>query len=210
MIKINFLTSFKEYAVSQGVQGVSYVDEDERKQILIEVAKRLLIIAIGPVGLYVYEAQTIPVLKEKLDTAAHELDKAKAFNDSKQGLSEEIKKFEDEQARFNAQMDFINKIQADKVNEYKLFRLLQESTPKSVWINRLSFLNNTLEISGESVDQADIGKFTQVLSSTDFLTTPIPLGQSVKPDYNKTGVATIVFQLKMSINSAGPAQRPKQ
>ncbi|MBY0452315.1 MAG: PilN domain-containing protein, partial [Bdellovibrionaceae bacterium] len=187
MIKINFLTSFKEYAVSQGVQGVSYVDEDERKQILIEVAKRILIIAIGPVGLYIYEAQTIPVLKEKLATAEAEYIKSKAFNDSKQGLSEEIKKFEDESARFNAQMDFINKIQVDKVNEYKLFRLLQESTPKSVWINRLSFINNTLEISGESVDQADIGKFTQILSSTDFLSTPIPLGQNVKTNYSGSG-----------------------
>lgn len=209
MIKINFLTSFKEYAVTQGVQGVSYVDEDERKQILIEVAKRLLIIAIGPVGLYIYEAQTIPVLKEKLANAEAEYQKAKAFNDSKQGLSEEIRKFEDESARFNAQMDFINKIQIDKVNEYKLFRLLQESTPKSVWINRLSFINNTLEISGESVDQADIGKFTQVLSSTDFLSTPIPLGQNVKTNYSGSGVSTIVFRLKMAINTA-PAAGAKQ
>jgi Tfp pilus assembly protein PilN len=205
MIKINFLTSFKEYAVSQGVQGVSYVDEDERKQILIEVAKRILIITIGPVGLYVYEAQTIPVLKEKLETASNEFIKAKAFNDSKQGLSEEIRKFEDESARFNAQMDFINKIQVDKVNEYKLFRLLQESTPKSVWINRLSFINNTLEIMGESVDQADIGKFTQILANTDFLSTPIPLGQTVKTNYNNSGVSTIVFSLKMAINLAPQA-----
>lgn len=184
---------------------MSYVDEDERKQILIEVAKRILIIVIGPVGLYVYEAQTIPVLKQTLEAAIEQHRVAKVFNDSKQGLSEEIKKFEDEQARLFVQMDFINKIQADKVNEYKLFRLLQESTPKSVWINSLSFLNNVLVINGESTDQADISRFTQVLSGTDFLTAPIPLDQASVDSYAGSGVKSYTFTLKMSISTAQPA-----
>lgn len=201
MIRINFLTSFKEYAVAQGVQGVSYSDEEERKQIIIEVAKRVLIIVIGPLGLYIYETQRIPELREKQTQAEAKLAEIKQFNDSKQGLAQEIKKYEDEQARFNAQMDFINKIQADKVNEYKLFTLLKNSTPPTVWVNELSFMNNSLQIFGQSTSAAAINEFTQVLSNTDFLTPPIPVGQEVVGNYMSSGAETIRFELKMSLNS---------
>ncbi len=200
VIRINFLNSFKETASGQGVQVASYVDQDEQKQIFKEVAKRLLIIAIGPLGLYIYEMQTIPVLMEKKTQAEAKFVDLKQFNDSKLGLSEEIKRYEDEQARFNAQVDFINKIQADKVNEYKLFLLLQEKTPKTIWIDEMKFVNNSLEIKGLSLDPSDIGKFTQLLSDTDFIKNPEPRGQTAIANYNNSGSEATTFIIKASLN----------
>ena len=202
MIKINFLTSFKDYAQSAGVGGIPAYDDDEKKQILVDFMKRALVIAIGPVGLFVYEMQTIPVLQQNLKAAEQKFTELKNFNDSKQGLTEEIKKFEDEQARFNAQMDFINKITRDKVNEYKLFQHLKDSTPETVWVNRLELRENSLQMTAESYDSKDIEKFIQRLSNTDFITDLVPVSQTTHSNFGNSGVDTIFFEVKAKLNSS--------
>ena len=201
MIKINFLTSFKDYAQSAGLAGIPAYDEDEKKTIAIEFMKRALVLAIGPLGLFIYEMQTIPVMQNNLKNAEQKFAELKQFNDSKQGLTEEIKKFEDEQARFNAQMDFINKITRDKVNEYKLFQHLKDSTPESVWINKLELRDNSLTMTAESYDGKDIEKFIQRLSNTDFITELVPTSQTTHSNFGGSGVDTSFFELKAKLNS---------
>jgi type IV pilus assembly protein PilN len=201
VIRINFLSSFKDANALQG--GVALFDEDERRQIIIAMAKRLAILAIGPIALSIYEMQTIPVLLEKKKQAEVRLDELKKFNDSKQGLAEEIKKYEDELAKFNAQGDFINKIQADKLNEYKLFTHLKQSTPASVWIDNLSLTDNILQISGEAVNPADIAQFQEKLSNSDFILNLTPLDQKTKDNAYDGGSSVTLFQLKATLKTGG-------
>ena len=200
MIKINFLTSFKDYAAAQG-GGVAMFDEDERNKILIDLAKRVAVIAIGPLGLYIYEMQTIPVLIAKRTEKETQLDEIKKFNESKKGLAAEIKKYEEESARFSAQADFIIKIQADKLNEYRLFRHLKDSTPRTVWITDLQLSGDTLLVSGESVDPADITIFTENLVKSDFIASLQPIGQGTKENYQDSGVTTTTFQFKAALKA---------
>lgn len=203
MIKINFLTSFKDYAQSAGIGGIAAYDDDEKKKILVDFMKRALILAIGPVGLWVYEMQTIPVMMENKKTAEAKYAELKAFNDSKQGLTEEIQKFQDTQVRFEAQMDFINKITRDKVNEYKLFQHLKDSTPETVWVNTLALLDSSLTMNAESYSSPDIEKFIQRLSNADFITDLVPVSQKTQPDFGGAGVSTIMFEVKAKLNSSG-------
>lgn len=205
MIKINFLSSFKDYAQSAGIGGIPAYDEDEKKQIALDFLKRAAIVSIGPLGLFLYEMQTIPVMQANLKEADKKYTELKQFNDSKQGLSEEIKKFEDEQARFNAQMDFINKITRDKVNEYKLFQHLKESTPETVWVNELKLRDNQMQMTAESYDAKDIEKFIQRLTSTDFISDLVPVSQQTRSNFGGSGVDTIFFEIKAKLTS-GAAQ----
>ena len=202
MIKINFLNSFKDYAGAQAAGAVLF-DEDERNLILKEVGKRLAIIALGPIGLLVYELQTIPTLEAKKVDAEKRLAELVAFNDKHKDTAQEIKKYEDEETRFKAQMDFITKIQEDKLNEYKLFRHLKDSTPQTVWVNSLELNENTLTIDGESVDAGDITQFIDKLSNSDFIVNLIPLSQATKANYQNSGSDTAVFQVKATLKSAG-------
>lgn len=199
MIRINFLSSFKD--AGNQVGGVALFDEDERRAIMIAIAKRLAVLAIGPVALSVYEAQTIPVLMEKKRQADVQLEELKKFNDSKQGSAEEIKRYEDELAKFNAQGDFINKIQADKLNEYKLFRHLKESTPQTVWVDSLSLTENVLQITGESIDANDITEFQEKLSNSDFIVSLVPLDQKTRDNAFETGATVTVFQVKATLKT---------
>lgn len=208
MIKINFLISYKDYAAAQGVGGVAIYDEDERKQILIDLSKRLLIIALGPLGLYIYEMQTIPVLTQKKVEMQAKLTELNSFIESKQGIAQQIQSYQDEMARFSAQMDFINKIQADKLNEYKLFIHLKDATPPTVWINKLDLRDNSLIVVGESVDPAAITQFMERLANTDFISNLVPVSQDTKQNYQDSGVDTTLFQIKANLNVGASNQPP--
>ena len=208
MIKINFLVSYKDYAASQGISGVAIYGEDEKKQMLIDMSKRLLIIALGPLGLYIYEMQTIPVLTQKKVEMQTRLSTLNSFIESKQGIAQQIQVYQDEMARFTAQADFINKIQSDKLNEYKLFIHLKDSTPPTVWINKLDLRENSLIVIGESVDPAAITQFMERLANTDFIANLVPVSQDTKQDYQGSGVPTTLFQIKANLNVG--AQQPPQ
>ena len=160
-----------------------------------------MVILLGPAAMYGYEQKRIPELADLKHQSDVKYDELKKFNDSKQGSAEEIKKFEDEQARFNAQMDFINKIQEDKLNEYKLFNHLKESTPATVWVNNLSLTDNVLQISGESTDAGDITKFQEKLSNADFIVSLVPLDQKTRDNAFDSGANTTTFQVKATLKS---------
>lgn len=203
MIKINLLHAYIEGAKGGTDDGASSHESNEEydQQVGIEFAKRAVVLLIGPVGLFLYESQTIPVLQATLTEATTQYNELKQFNDSKEGLTQEIKKYETEQARFNAQMDFINKIDSDKVNEYRLFEHLKSSTPSNVWVTQLDLADNNLTIAAESDDPKDIATFIQRLSNADFITNLVPLNQTSKKDFAGTDVTTTVFTVKAQLNA---------
>ncbi|AGH94974.1 PilN domain-containing protein [Pseudobdellovibrio exovorus] len=211
MIKINLLNTYKEAAggSSAGASGnIVLSDDDEKKKILTEFAKRALVVIIGPLALYIYEMQTLPELQREMNTLNARLAEMQEFNNSKQDLANEIKKYEQEQEQFNAQMDFINKITRDKVNEYKLFQHLKDSTPENVWINKLELMDNLLTITAESDDSKEIEKFIQRLSNADFISNLVPLSQTNKKDFYNTGVDTTVFTVRAQMNSDAAGGAP--
>lgn len=203
MIKINLLNSYKESAgSSSGASGnIVLSDDDEKKKILTEFAKRALVLLIGPAALYIYEMQTIPELQNQLNEKNRQYSELSQFNESKAALAQDIKKYETEQSQFNAQMDFINKISRDKVNEYKLFQHLKDSTPESVWINDLELMENTLSITAESDDAKEIETFIQRLSNADFVTGLVPLSQTNKQNFLEIGVNTTLFTVRAQLSS---------
>lgn len=203
MIKINLLNSFKDANRVGGVGGLIESDAEEKSRLYRAIGVRVLVLVVGPLGLYIYEAQTLPVLQGKLNELNQKYSESKQFNDSKQDLAQEIKKYEIEQARFNAQMDFINKIDRDKVNEYKLFEHLKTSTPENVWINKLELQNNSLVINAESYDAKEIEKFIQRLSNADFIAEVVPLNQTNKKGLSGTDIATTIFTVKAQLISRG-------
>lgn len=202
MIKINLLESYAVATKSLG-GGDFTIDDGDNNQIIKDLAKRIFILVIGPLGLILYEGQTIPVLQAKLADETQKYNEFKQFNDSKQGLTQEIKKYETEQSRFNAQMDFINKIDHDKVNEYRLFEHLKISTPENVWVTRLELEKHNLTIQAESDDPKEIAAFIQRLSNADFITNLIPLNQTTKKNFSDTDVTTTIFTVKAQLNASG-------
>lgn len=180
-----------------------YTDNSSRDQVLKAVFLRAIVLAIGPGALYLYEGAIIPELQAKLAAANAAVAEAQQFIDSKKGLASEIKKYEEEQSKFNSQMNFINQISKDKVNEFKLFQHLQASTPESVWVNKLEFRDNELALEAESDVPTDLSTFLERLSNAEFLTNIIPVKQDIKQDPFQIGITTTTMSLKASFNDSG-------
>ncbi len=203
MIKINLL---KSYAALESDDGSSFGQEDENKQAYIAFVKRLVILLIGPLGLYFYEASRIPEFNNQISQLNAKLADLKQFNDKKKGLAEEIKKYEEDQNKLNAQMGFMKKISTEKINELKLFLYLQNTTPESVWLNKLEIKGPELTLNAESDIPADIAKFLDSLGGAPFLAGVSPLNQETKIDSIGPGVTTTTFNVKASF--AGGVSSP--
>jgi type IV pilus assembly protein PilN len=202
MIRINLLKSFTSGGGGGGNQFSSLASAGgDRDQLMIQSIKRLVILVLGPLALYIYESQAIPELQNKLNAINAEVTQTATFNQSKNGLAQEIKKYEEEQDKINKQMNFINKIARDKTNESKLFQHLYNSTPETVWINRLEFRDNVLSIDTESEIAEDLNKFSERLNMTEFLTNIIPTAQTYKIDPFGISVNTVTQNLKAQFNS---------
>lgn len=197
MIRINLLKSFSSGTSESYAAMVSSSDRD---QVLIQAAKRMALLVLGPLGLFFYENHAIPILQKKVLSMQVEVNETKKFNEGKSGLSKEIQKYEDEQKKINAQMNFINKIARDKINELKLFQHLQYATPESVWINKLEFKDNVLSMTVESDTPSDLDKFSDLLTNSGFLSNVQPLDQAIRIDPFLVGVNTTTQDLKAQFN----------
>ncbi|MBC7741169.1 MAG: PilN domain-containing protein [Bdellovibrionaceae bacterium] len=202
MIKINLLKSFAADGVAVSSSSTFSTDE-EKNRVAIEFIKRLVVLLIGPLCLFLYEGQIIPELNAKLAQLTQVYNDTNSFNESKKGLADEIKKYEQEQAKINAQMNFIELVAKDKANEFKLFQHLQRVTPETIWINKLQFKESELLISAESDVPGDISKFLERLSSAEYLINISPVNQDIKSDAFGLGITTTLFTIKAQFNNAG-------
>ncbi len=199
MIKINLLTTFANLEADDS----SFAPDDEQKQIYIDFAKRLVILLIGPLAMYFYENSQIPEFRNQIAQLSAKLAEHKQFNDKKKGLAEEIKKYEEDQTKLNAQMSFMKKVSNEKINELKLFQYLQSNTPDSVWLNKVEIKGAELTLTAETDVPADITKFLDALGNATFLISVSPLNQDTKADSMGLGITTTVFNVKA--NFAGGA-----
>jgi type IV pilus assembly protein PilN len=199
VIRINLLRSF---TTGSSDSYAAMVATSDRDQLFVQALKRMAILAIGPAAMLLYEMQSIPVLEAKLKQIQTETSETSAFNQSKSGLAAEIKKYEEEQKKINAQMNFINKIARDKVNELKLFQHLQYTTPESVWINKLEFHDNVLTMNVESDVPSDLDRFSELLTNSGFLSNVQPLDQTIKIDPFSVGVNTTTQNLRAQFTEA--------
>lgn len=202
MIRINLL---KYYATMDSGEGF-FGEEDEKKQIYIDFLKRLVVILIGPLGFFFYENAQIPEYKNQILQLTAKIADLKQFNDKKKGLAEEIKKYEEDQNKLNAQMNFMRKVSNEKINELKLFIYLQSHIPESVWINKLELKGTELSLNAESDVPAEITKFLDQLSGAPFLSGVAPLNQETKADSIGPGVTTTTFNVKANFTSGAATQ----
>lgn len=202
MIKINLLKTFLAADSAEGY----LLPEDEKRQIVIDFAKRIVLVIILPIALYFYEGTRLPLLHQQITEINAKIADLQQFNNKKKSLAEEIKRYEEDQKKLNGQMSFMRTISTEKVNELNLFLYLQENTPESVWINKLELKGSELTLNAESDVPTDINKFIDRLSTAQLLTGVSPTNQETKFDSIAPGISTTIFNVKASFASGSGAQ----
>ena len=196
MIKINILKNFT------GGSSEDLIQIEEQDNIKINLTKRLLVVALGPMALFSYELYHIPILDEQLKTLEADLAKDRAFNQKRAPIRAEIEKWKKDQSRLDKQIEFLRLIEQERHVSRDIILQIQKIIPDQVWIKSIAAETKTLVIEGEGVDQADILEFNRRLENLSFLrdvtlpaVNPITAGSS--------GVTTYSYEFKAEIDSSG-------
>lgn len=162
MIKINLL---KAYASVEG----DFVEFDDAKQIQKDFLKIFFIFLIGPLGLYAYQEYNLSLLEEKRAALSSELNGLMEFNQRKEAIAAEIKKFEEDKIRLNHQIQFLERISRERLYPVELVSSLKTVIPEGVWINSLTTAGDKLEFKGGGDTERAISEFETKLAATPVL-----------------------------------------
>lgn len=173
MIKINLANAVVSTSLNPGGGGFGFgggdailVAPDEARK---EALKRILIIAIFPLGLYVYEMQNLPNIRGQLGQKTQYLSELQAFNSKTTGSVAEIKKFKEDEAKIQARISILEKLSRDRQKEIRILDLFQQVIPEKVWFTRIEVVGTKLQVAGYAMSDYDVSSFMESLSKSIFL-----------------------------------------
>lgn len=170
MIRVNLGKSVPLATTGGGdLDGLELVSDSGSPDVQKQGAIRLVIIALFPLALYFHETQKIPELQAKLASKNSVLQSLTEKNLKAQGAVEEIKKFKEDQARLQKQIDTLEGLQKERLREVKILDNLQKDIPEKLWLSRLEFQDAKLMITGLTTNDTELTSFMESLSKSVFL-----------------------------------------
>lgn len=168
MIKINLAgASSVPSFVNPGASGaeMNFSDDAIRKEAL----KRLLIILLLPVGLWLYEYQNLPAVGSQLAVKRKELSELTQFNSKASASVAEIKKFKEDEAKIQQRIAVLDKISKDRLREVRILDLFQQVIPERVWFTSLEVQGSKVSMIGLAMSEFDVSNFMENISKSAFL-----------------------------------------
>lgn len=171
MIKINLAGTASagmssSASASMGGGGeVFLTPQDVRK----EAFKRLVLLFVGPLALYVYETQNIPAKFVELDSKNQVLAELQSYNAKQAGSVAEIKKFKEDEALIEARIAALEKISKDRNREIRVLDLLQTVIPEKAWLTRVQVYPDRVNIQGLALSDFEVSAFLEALTKSVFL-----------------------------------------
>ncbi|MGZ3771405.1 MAG: PilN domain-containing protein [Bdellovibrio sp.] len=168
MIKINLASSgvgIVKGAPLGSSTGVFQTGSDTRK----EAFKRLVLLFVGPLALYIYEQQNVPAKIADLNTKQKVLNDLSAYNAKQASSVAEIKKFKEDEAVIETRISALEKIAKDRQKEIRVMDLLQTIIPEKAWLTRLQINPEKVSIQGMAMSDFDVSSFLEALTKSVFL-----------------------------------------
>lgn len=167
MIKINLAP--QSQASSSSALGVTDSSLLSAQELRSEALKRLVILVIGPLALYFYEAQNIDAKYVDLNAKNAELTTLQAYNSKQANSVAEIKKFKEDEALIEARIAAVEKISKDRNREIRVLDLLQTVIPEKAWLTRIQVFPDRVNIQGLALGDAEVSSFLDALTKSVFL-----------------------------------------
>lgn len=167
MIKINLATSkVSSMPLGGAGLGVEFVDENDTRK---NAMKRILIIMLGPLALFLYENQNIPGKMNELQSKSQVLAELQAYNAKQADSVAEIKKFKEDEALIESRISALEKIAKDRQREIRVMDLLQNVIPEKAWLTRLEINPDRVNIQGMAMSDFEVSSFLEALTKSVFL-----------------------------------------
>lgn len=173
MIRINLAK--REAAAAKGSAGKERIAKVLSDDQLAEAGLRrglyvrFAILLLGPIILFLYQDSMIPEKTAVIQKLQTELNELSAKNRDAAGSVEEIKKFEKDEERLQAQINTLNGLRRDRVKEIRVLDYIQREIPQKVWLSQLEMNDGKLAISGIAVADSDLTTFMDSLQRSAYL-----------------------------------------
>ncbi|MFP5518669.1 MAG: PilN domain-containing protein [Bdellovibrionia bacterium] len=169
MIKVNLAPSLAKGGLGSGVfgsdSGLFVSDETLRK----EAAKRILVILLGPLGLFLYEQQIIPEKLATLASVRQTHQSLVAFNASGADIVKRIEKLNATKALFDKRLEAIEALQKNRFREVRILDVVQSSIPETAWLREVNMQRDRILINGFSMSDAETTRFLDDLSRSSHI-----------------------------------------
>ncbi len=173
MIRVNLLQQAvqKSSGVEEGFSSLDNFSEDAvaLKEIQKQFFIRILVVFIGPIGLYLYESNHLAQLRSQEDALIPQVEELRSFNANSAEIKAEVEKFKEDETKIQARIGALNKLSGERLNEIKMLDFLQQIIPEKVWLSQLDFRAGQLLIAGYASANDEISKFQEILTKSAFL-----------------------------------------
>lgn len=172
MIKINLAskkTSTAWTARGQNPSASDAMDSGDFATIRSQAIKNLVIILIGPIGLFLYEQTLIPDLQAKVNALMNEQRVLTEKNTKASEAVTQTTKFRKEQEALQAQINSIESLKKERMREVKILDFIQKDIPEKMWLTKLELIEGKFQIEGLAVTDSELTQFMDVLSRSAYL-----------------------------------------
>lgn len=170
MIKINLASSssigVSGLGSSLGLSSEAFLSPTEVRK---EAAKRLVLLLVGPLALYLYEQQNLPTKIAELNEKQQVLNELTSYNSKQANSVAEIKKFKEDEALIEARISALEKIAKDRQREIRVLDLLQTVIPEKAWLTRVQINPEKVILQGMAMTDSDVSSFLDSLTKSAFL-----------------------------------------
>lgn len=173
MIRVNLAKPKAGQAKAAGAkQSSAKVVSDEQlveNELKRGLYVRIVILLLGPVILYLYQDNIIPEKTANLRKLQAEYEEVAKKNRDAAASVEEIKKFEKDEERLQAQINTLNSIRKDRVKEIRVLDYIQREIPQKVWLTQVDLNDGKLAISGIAMADTELTTFMDSLQRSAYL-----------------------------------------
>lgn len=134
-----------------------------------EALKRIVLLIVGPLALFIYESNNIPGKMTLLNERNQTLQDLQTYNEKAADSVAEIKKFKEDEALIEARISALEKISKDRQREIRVLDLLQTIIPEKAWLTRVQINPDRVNIQGVAMSDFEVSTFLEALSKSVFL-----------------------------------------
>lgn len=198
MIRVNLAkarpASIPSQSLEDAVSEEQLVFQDQRRGLVV----RLVIIGLFPLGLFLYEDMIIPEKQAVIQRLSLELDEVTRKNQDAAASVDEIKKFEKDQEKLQAQINTLEGLRKDRIKEVRVLDYIQREIPNRVWLTQLELNEDRLQISGIATADMELTTFMDSLQRSAYLSEVnlVRSNEGTHPEYGTVKKFDITCQLE--------------
>lgn len=164
MIKINLLSPEKKDVSGVGAEAPAFAEEKKEAGLNIGAAVGAAILSLGLIGfLYITQANTIEAKMQEREDMKSRKEKLKDVEDT-------LKELEKTKKELTQKVELINGLKSQKQTTVKMMDNISDALPEWVWLSRLTFLNNKVNLSGRAIHNNLIADFINNMKATGSFT----------------------------------------